>query len=93
VRQRSSLRICLAGRLLRRAAVTAGRKVRFQDRARSGLPGSIVLAHDGGPQPSATLMQQLDRLVGSMTDAGYTFVTVSELLAARGATIRGRSPW
>lgn len=29
----------------------------------------------------------------SMTGAGYTFVTVSELLAARGARIRGRSPW
>ena len=41
-------------------------------------PDSIVLAHDGGPQPNATLMQQLDRLVGSMTDAGDTFVTVSE---------------
>jgi len=28
-------------------------------------------------------MTQLDRLVVSMTDAGYGFVTVSELLAAR----------
>jgi hypothetical protein len=27
-------------------------------------------------------MTQLDRLVASMTDAGYRFVTVSELLAA-----------
>jgi hypothetical protein len=27
-------------------------------------------------------MKQLDRLVASMTDAGYRFVTVSELLAA-----------
>jgi hypothetical protein len=27
-------------------------------------------------------MEQLDRLVASMTDAGYRFVTVSELLAA-----------
>jgi len=45
-------------------------------------PGSIVLAHDGGTQPNATLMRELDRLVGSMTDTGYTFVTVSELLAA-----------
>jgi hypothetical protein len=27
-------------------------------------------------------MRQLDRLVASMTDAGYSFVTVSELLAA-----------
>ena len=45
-------------------------------------PGSIVLLHDGGPQPNASLMKQLDRLTGSLTDAGYRFVTVSELLAA-----------
>jgi peptidoglycan-N-acetylglucosamine deacetylase len=45
-------------------------------------PGSIILAHDGGSEPNASLMQQLDRLVGSMTDAGYRFVTVSALLAA-----------
>jgi len=51
-----------------------------------------VFAHDGSPQPNATLMQQLDRLAGSMTDAGYTFVTVRGLLAARGAGICGRSP-
>jgi peptidoglycan/xylan/chitin deacetylase (PgdA/CDA1 family) len=44
-------------------------------------PGSIVLAHDGGPEPNASLMKQLDRLVGSMTDTGYRFVTISELLA------------
>jgi peptidoglycan-N-acetylglucosamine deacetylase len=44
-------------------------------------PGSIVLAHDGGSEPNASLMKQLDRLVASMTDAGYRFVTVSELLA------------
>jgi peptidoglycan-N-acetylglucosamine deacetylase len=50
---------------------------------RQASPGSIVLAHDGGPEPNGTLMQQLDRLVGSMTDAGYRFVTVSELLAFR----------
>ena len=50
----------------------------------SGLPspGSIVLVHDGGSEPNASLMNQLDRLVASMTDAGYRFVTVSELLAA-----------
>jgi peptidoglycan/xylan/chitin deacetylase (PgdA/CDA1 family) len=49
---------------------------------RQATPGSIVLGHDGGPEPNATLMTQLDRLVGSMTDAGYTFVTVSELITA-----------
>jgi peptidoglycan-N-acetylglucosamine deacetylase len=50
---------------------------------RHASPGSIVLAHDGGPEPNASLMTQLDRLVGSMTDAGYRLVTVSDLLAAR----------
>lgn len=44
-------------------------------------PGSIVLAHDGGPEPNAALIRQLDRLVGSMTHEGYRFVTVSQLLA------------
>jgi peptidoglycan-N-acetylglucosamine deacetylase len=48
---------------------------------RRASPGSIVLAHDGGPEPNASLMKQLDRLVASMTDTGYRFVTVSELLA------------
>ena len=49
---------------------------------RQATPGSIVLAHDGGSEPNATLMTQLDRLVGAMADAGYAFVTVSQLLAA-----------
>lgn len=44
-------------------------------------PGSIVLAHDGGSEPNTSLMKQLDRLVASMTDTGYRFVTISELLA------------
>src|SRR5450755_2352878 len=49
---------------------------------RQATPGSIVLAHDGGSEPNATLMAQLDRLVGAMADAGYAFVTVSQLIAA-----------
>jgi peptidoglycan-N-acetylglucosamine deacetylase len=44
-------------------------------------PGSVILAHDGGPEPNATLIQQLDRLAGSLKDAGYQFLTASELLA------------
>ena len=55
-------------------------------------PGSIVLLHDGGPQPNASLMKQLDRLTGSMTDAGYRFVTVSELLAASAPEGAGGPP-
>ena len=57
---------------------------------RQASPGSVVLAHDGGSEPDASLMQQLDRLVGSMTDAGYAFVTASELLAAPPARSRAR---
>jgi len=57
---------------------------------RYATPGSIVLAHDGGPEPNGNLMQQLDRLVGSMMDAGYRFVTLSALLtAARGSAGHG----
>jgi len=48
---------------------------------RQASPGSIVLAHDGGSEPNASLMQQLDRLVGSLQDDGFRFVTVSQLLA------------
>jgi peptidoglycan-N-acetylglucosamine deacetylase len=55
-------------------------------------PGSIVLLHDGGPEPNAALMKQLDRLTGSMTDAGYRFVTVSELMAASAQEDAGRPP-
>jgi peptidoglycan-N-acetylglucosamine deacetylase len=44
--------------------------------------GSIVLAHDGGPEPNATLMAQLDRLVGSLHDAGFSFATFGQLLSA-----------
>ena len=57
-------------------------KVDVDEVLEQSLPGSIVLLHDGGSEPNATLMKQLDRLTGSMTDAGYKFVTVSELLAA-----------
>lgn len=49
---------------------------------RQGSPSSIVLTYDGGREPDVSLMTQLDRLVASMTDRGYRFVTVSELLSA-----------
>jgi hypothetical protein len=49
---------------------------------RQASPGSLVFAHDGGSEPDASLMKQLDRLVASMAEAGYKFVTVSEVLAA-----------
>lgn len=58
---------------------------------RRASPGSIVLAHDGGSEPNANLMTQLDRLVASITETGYAFVTVSELLAASAKASVGRS--
>jgi peptidoglycan/xylan/chitin deacetylase (PgdA/CDA1 family) len=51
---------------------------------RQASPGSIVLVHDGGPEPNLRLITQLDRLLGSMTEHGYRFVPVSDLLAAPG---------
>ena len=57
---------------------------------RRASPASIVLAHDGGPQPNAPLMQQLDRLAGSMTDAGYTLCDRARAAGRPGAGIRGR---
>ena len=71
--------------------VTAGRCAPWTPTVIAILAG-IVLAHDGGPQPNATLMQQLDRLAGSMTGAGYTLVTVRGLLAARGPGSAGGVP-
>jgi peptidoglycan-N-acetylglucosamine deacetylase len=58
---------------------------------RRASPGSIVLAHDGGSEPNAGLMRQLDRLVASLTETGYKLVTVSELLAAWAEAKVGRS--
>ncbi|HEX6520879.1 MAG TPA: polysaccharide deacetylase family protein [Streptosporangiaceae bacterium] len=46
--------------------------------------GTIILAHDGGSEPTASLMENLDRLVATMTGRGYRFVTISELLASTG---------
>lgn len=55
-------------------------------------PGSIVLAHDGGPEPNTTLVRQLDRLVGSLQNDGFSFVTVSQLLARSGQATATSTP-
>jgi peptidoglycan/xylan/chitin deacetylase (PgdA/CDA1 family) len=44
-------------------------------------PGSVILAHDTGNTSRLKDVQALPRLVGHLRDAGYEFVTVSELLA------------
>lgn len=46
------------------------------------VPGSMVLVHDGGPQPTPALMQALPGLIGGLLAKGYALVTVSELLGA-----------
>lgn len=46
------------------------------------VAGSVVLVHDGGPQPTSALMAALPDLVQGLLAKGYSFVTVSELLAA-----------
>lgn len=43
-------------------------------------PGGIVLAHDGGRTPTPHLLATLERFVAEMTERGWTFVPVSELL-------------
>jgi peptidoglycan/xylan/chitin deacetylase (PgdA/CDA1 family) len=59
---------------------------------REASAGSIVLAHDGGPEPNTTFVAQLDRLIGSMQDAGFAFTTVSRLLAAPPAAAPTAAP-
>jgi peptidoglycan/xylan/chitin deacetylase (PgdA/CDA1 family) len=44
------------------------------------VPGSIVLAHDGGNGPRWIGIHGLDRIIGTLKDKGYTFVTTSDLL-------------
>jgi peptidoglycan/xylan/chitin deacetylase (PgdA/CDA1 family) len=45
------------------------------------VPGSIVLAHDGGKGQRQVAIAGLDRIIGTLHDRGYTFVTTSELLS------------
>lgn len=49
-------------------------------------PGMIVLCHDGRSTPADTLYVAVRRMLAELTDDGYTFVTVSELLAAQRAS-------
>jgi peptidoglycan/xylan/chitin deacetylase (PgdA/CDA1 family) len=43
-------------------------------------PGSIVLAHDGGRGQRWVTIRGLDRIIGTLKDRGYRFVSTSELL-------------
>lgn len=44
-------------------------------------PGMIVLCHDGRGTPNAALYVAVDRLIGTLTQQGYRFATVSEVIA------------
>ncbi|MGV8977107.1 MAG: polysaccharide deacetylase family protein [Cellulomonas sp.] len=46
-------------------------------------PGMIILCHDGRSTPAESLYVAVGRLLDELTGDGYTFVTVSQLLAAR----------
>ena len=49
-------------------------------------PGSIVLAHDTGPDERLVTIDRLPQIIARLRDAGYTFATVSDLLGASIAT-------
>ena len=49
--------------------------------AGAATPGSVVLAHDGGPGPHAVGVAALPALLSGLAARGFRFVTVSELLA------------
>lgn len=46
-------------------------------------PGMIVLCHDGRSTPADSLYVAVRRLLTELTDQGYRFVTVSDLLSAK----------
>lgn len=47
----------------------------------AAAPGVIILAHDTGPQERLITIKRLDRIVKSLQDNGFTFATVSQILA------------
>lgn len=51
-------------------------------------PGSIVLAHDGGPQPTQLQFDLLPLVLRKLSDRGLRFLTVSDLMA----TVPGSRP-
>lgn len=46
-------------------------------------PGMIILCHDGRSTPADSLYVAVRRMLAELTDDGYAFVTVSEMLAAQ----------
>jgi peptidoglycan-N-acetylglucosamine deacetylase len=56
-----------------------------QDLIGTVRPGSIVLAHDAGDERRLIALNALPAMIAGLQEAGYRFVTVSELLAGRPA--------
>lgn len=46
-------------------------------------PGSIIVLHDGNPRAGVHVAETTDRLIPRLSEQGYRFATVSELLALR----------
>ena len=43
-------------------------------------PGSVLLAHDGGPTPTLAEVRAVDTLVSTLRERGYSLETVTDLL-------------
>jgi peptidoglycan/xylan/chitin deacetylase (PgdA/CDA1 family) len=55
---------------------------------RTATPGSIVLAHDGGSEPSTRLVRAIDGMLTSLRSKGFRFVTMEQLIAASARATR-----
>lgn len=64
---------------------TSGAEAKVDLDVATASPGMIVLCHDGRSTPADSLYVAVRRLLAELTDDGYTFVTVSEMLAAEQA--------
>lgn len=60
---------------------TDGAEKKVDRNVATASPGMIVLCHDGRSTPADSLFVAVRRLLAELTDAGYRFTTVSELLA------------
>ena len=61
---------------------TSGAEAKVDHDVATASPGMIILCHDGRGTPDESLYVAVRRLLSELTDDGYTFVTVSDLLAA-----------
>ena len=52
---------------------------------KAAQPGSIILAHDSGPQNRLVTIDNLDAIITGLKTDGFAFTTVSELCGLSGA--------